>query len=93
MHEKVRAHVIIRGWVQGVAFRYKTKTAACEHDLTGWVKNKADGSVEAVFEGDKEKVLSLLSWCEKGPTMAVVKSLEVDWKEYSAEFKGFDIRF
>ncbi len=93
MSDKVRAHVVIRGWVQGVAFRYKTKGAACEHQVTGWVRNKGDGSVEAVFEGEKNKVESLLKWCEKGPPMAVVKAVEVDWEEYTNGFEGFDIRF
>ncbi len=93
MSEKVRAHVQIRGWVQGVAFRYKTKGAACENDVTGWVRNKGDGSVEAVFEGNKKKVESVLKWCEKGPTMAVVKDVIVQWEDYKGEFSGFDIRF
>jgi acylphosphatase len=93
MSEKVRAHVVIKGWVQGVAFRYKTKGAACEYQVTGWVRNKADGSVEAVFEGEKSQVESLLKWCEKGPPMAVVKGVDVSWEEYRQEFAGFDIRF
>ncbi len=93
MSEKVRAHVVIKGWVQGVAFRYKTKGAACEHQVTGWVRNKADGSVEAVFEGEKSQVESLLKWCEKGPPMAVVKGVDVSWETYAEEFAGFDIRF
>ena len=93
MSEKVRAHVIISGWVQGVAFRYKTKGAACEYQVTGWVKNKADGTVEAVFEGDKTQVQSVISWCEKGPRMAVVKEVAVTWEEYTGNFSDFDIRF
>lgn len=93
MSEKVRARIIIKGWVQGVAFRYKTKGAACEYQVTGWVRNKADGSVEAVFEGDKPQVESLLKWCEKGPKMAVVKEVDVSWEDYTGGFTDFDIRF
>ncbi|MBU1171251.1 MAG: acylphosphatase [Proteobacteria bacterium] len=93
MSDKVRARVNIRGWVQGVAFRYKTKSAACEHQVNGWVRNRADGSVEAVFEGDKEQVDALLTWCEKGPKMAVVKEVKVSWETFTGEFSEFDIRF
>jgi acylphosphatase len=93
MAENVRAHVIIKGWVQGVAFRYNTKGAACEHQVTGWVKNKSDGSVEAVFEGGKTQVDAMLKWCEKGPKMAVVKAVEVVWEDYTGGYAGFDIRF
>jgi acylphosphatase len=93
MSDNVRARVRISGWVQGVAFRFKTKGAACENDVTGWVKNKADGSVEALFEGEKDKVDIVLKWCEKGPAMAVVKNVAVEWEEYKGEFSGFDIRF
>ena len=93
MSDNVRAHVNIKGWVQGVAFRYNTKSAACEHGVKGWVRNKADGSVEAIFEGTRDKVDSLLVWCKNGPKMAVVKDVEVTWESFTGEFKDFDIRF
>jgi acylphosphatase len=93
MSEKVRAHVLIRGWVQGVAFRYKTRNAAIENGVTGWVRNKADGSVEAVFEGDRVNVEDVVRWCENGPPMAVVKDLDIQWEKYVGEFSEFDIRF
>ena len=93
MSENVRAHVMIKGWVQGVAFRYNTKSAACEYDVKGWVRNKADGSVEAIFEGAKDKVEALLGWCKKGPKMAVVKNIDVTWESFTGEFSEFDIRF
>lgn len=93
MSDKVRARVNIKGWVQGVAFRGKTKAAACELQVNGWVRNKADGSVEAVFEGDKSQVESLLAWCEKGPKMAVVKEVIVTWEAFTGDFSDFDIRF
>lgn len=93
MSDNVRAHVFIKGWVQGVAFRYNTKSAACEHEVTGYVRNKADGSVEAVFEGTKDKVESLLHWCKTGPKMAVVKDVVVNWETFTGEFSDFEIRF
>lgn len=93
MSDNVRARVIIKGWVQGVAFRYNTKTAACERQVRGWVRNKADGSVEAVFEGEKNRVDAILDWCKTGPKMAVVKDIEVNWEPYTGDFSDFDIRF
>ncbi|GAB6094462.1 acylphosphatase [Desulfatiferula olefinivorans] len=93
MSDNVRARVIIKGWVQGVAFRYNTKAAACERQVTGWVRNKADGSVEAVFEGGREQVEAIVAWCKKGPRMAVVKDVEVSWEPFAGDLKEFDIRF
>jgi acylphosphatase len=93
MADKVRAHVNIHGWVQGVAFRYNTQHAACDHQVFGWVRNRADGSVEAVFEGDKDNVDALLAWCEKGPKRAVVKEVNVEWETFTGDYSSFDIRF
>lgn len=93
MSDNVRAHVYIKGRVQGVAFRYHAKSTACDHGVNGWVRNKADGSVEAIFEGKRDKVDSLLAWCKVGPRMAVVKDVEVTWEEFTGDLKAFDIRF
>ncbi|MBW1956373.1 MAG: acylphosphatase, partial [Deltaproteobacteria bacterium] len=56
MEEKVRAHVVIHGRVQGVFFRMETRKTALRHEVDGWVRNNPDGTVEAVFEGDKPRV-------------------------------------
>jgi acylphosphatase len=57
------------------------------------VRNKKDGSVEAVFEGDKANVDSILNWCENGPRMAVVNDVNVKWEDYTGSFSSFDITF
>lgn len=93
MSDKVRVHVIITGRVQGVAYRYSTQDAAYRFNVFGWVRNKKDGRVEAVFEGEKADVDSMLAWCETGPRMAEVKNVAVTWEEYSGEFSSFDITF
>jgi acylphosphatase len=91
--KKVRAHVVVDGRVQGVCFRLDTRRAASERHIKGWVKNLADGRVEAVFEGDEADVKSMLKWCEGGPPLASVSDVSVAWETYTGEFDGFDITF
>jgi acylphosphatase len=93
MGKKVKAHVVITGKVQGVFFRMETKQAADRYGVQGWARNKSDGSVEALFEGDKEKVASIVEWCRQGPPFAKVNNIDVDWQEYKGEFKDFKIRY
>ncbi len=94
MESKVRAHVMITGRVQGVFFRMETRRAVERiGDLTGWVRNTHDGSVEAVFEGDKAKIDSALKWCQQGSPHSIVEHVDVDWEEYTGEFSGFDVTY
>jgi len=87
----VRAHVIIRGMVQGVYFRAHTRDEAKAHNITGWVKNRRDGGVEAVLEGREEDVKKVIAWCHKGPAWARVTDVHVDWQDYAGEFKALSI--
>ena len=89
----VRAHVIISGLVQGVFFRAHTRDFARKFNVSGWVKNRHDGNVEAVFEGDEEDVTSIIDWCHDGPPGARVSGVDVKWEEYKDEFKGFEITY
>ena len=93
MGETVRAHVYISGRVQGVCYRMETRDAARRHNVTGWVKNKMDGSVEAVFEGDAENVHAIIEWCRQGPANALVRDVDIQWEVYTGEFREFDITF
>ena len=88
----VRAHLFITGRVQGVFFRACTRKEAQKRKLTGWVKNLYDGRVEAVFEGEEEAVQSMISWCHKGPSHAVVTDVSVKIEEASGKYTVFDIR-
>jgi acylphosphatase len=87
----VRAHVIVRGMVQGVYFRVHTRDEAIACNVKGWVKNRRDGGVEAVFEGNEEDVKKVIDWCHRGPAWARVTDVRVDWQEYAGEFKEFII--
>jgi acylphosphatase len=91
--KNVRVHVYIRGRVQGVFFRASTREVAERLGLTGWVRNLADGGVEAVFEGPEDRVRQAVSWCSKGPPGAYVSDVQEQWLDYTGEFKGFEIRY
>ena len=93
MENKTRAHAIISGRVQGVFFRMETKRAADGFGVCGWVKNRLDGTVEAVFEGDRDRVDAILDWCREGPPAAKVTDVNVSWEDYSGEFTGFVVDF
>ena len=93
MENKVRAHVIISGRVQGVFFRVETKRAADGFGVLGWVRNRRDGTVEALIEGDRDRVDALLEWCKEGPPHAQVSDVDVDWEAYAGEFTAFDITY
>ena len=87
----VRAHVVISGIVQGVFFRHYTRERASELGAKGWVKNRMDGKVEAVFEGEKEKVDELIRWCHRGPSGARVTDVDVGWEDHMDEFRSFSV--
>jgi acylphosphatase len=91
-NDVVRAHARIAGRVQGVGFRYATADEAEHRHLSGWVRNLADGGVEAVFEGQREVVEEMVRWCHRGPPGAFVRDLKVDWDEPLDHFARFDIR-
>jgi acylphosphatase len=86
-----RAHVRVTGRVQGVGFRYSTRSRAESLGVSGWVRNRLDGDVEAVFEGPRERVELLVRWCRQGPSGAYVDEIHVEWLEPEGE-EGFAIR-
>ncbi|MHA1506503.1 MAG: acylphosphatase [Candidatus Asgardarchaeia archaeon] len=89
----VRAHVFISGIVQGVFFRATMREMALKLGVKGWVRNLPDGRVEAVIEGEKEKVEKMIEWCHHGPPSARVEKVEVKWEEFKGEFDTFRIKF
>lgn len=91
--EKARLHIFVAGIVQGVFFRANTREEAISLGLSGWVRNCLDGRVEAVFEGEKDKVEKILKWCKKGPPGAMVRNVEENWEETIGEFDSFSIKY
>ena len=86
----MRRRVIAHGRVQGVGFRYALERAAEARGVTGWVRNRADGILEAVFEGEPEAVESLVRFCGEGPRGAAVERVEV-FEEEPEGLSRFDV--
>ena len=91
--DKRRVHVWIKGRVQGVFFRAYTRDAAIQAGVAGWVRNLPDGRVEAVFEGDPEKVREVIEWCRQGSPFSRVEQLEVNEEPFTGEFDKFAITY
>ena len=90
---KINVHVIISGHVQGVWYRASTKQKAEQLGITGWVRNTADGCVEAVFEGEEKKVEELIRWCHHGPPLAKIDKVEIKNQKSINGFNDFLIKY
>jgi len=88
---EIRAHVLISGRVQGVFFRTSTKNQAEQLGLKGWVRNKPDGKVEAIFEGEENIVKEIINWCHRGPKLSNVTDVKLDYQKFLNEFEDFSI--
>jgi acylphosphatase len=91
MSDAVAVHLFVHGRVQGVFYRAKTQKVAEGLGLTGWVKNCDDGSVEIHAEGSKAKLEELIEWCRKGPVLASVSNMDLNWLKAEG-LSAFDIR-
>lgn len=90
---RIRVKLTVRGQVQGVGFRYFTRRTAETLQLTGWVRNCADGSVEAVLEGAEDSVNAALEYLRQGPEGGYVDTLHCEKLPYQGDFDGFEVRF
>ena len=88
---KIRTMVTITGLVQGVSFRQHTLQEARRLNVSGWVKNLSDGSVQGCFEGEKGDVEALIEWCHHGPSGARVTGVTVKHEPFSGAFASFSI--
>ena len=96
----VRVHVIIKGFVQGIGFRYFLKQKADELGLAGWVRNLPagrqgiqEGNVEAVFEGREDSVEKAIAVCKEGPPFANVEHVTVERSEANGNLQEFTIKY
>ncbi len=85
-------HVVVSGMVQGVYFRASTRQVAAGMGLTGWVRNRHDGAVEAVIQGSPPAVDAMVDWCRNGPPHARVDTLDCDEIGVDRSLAGFGIR-
>lgn len=90
--KKINFHVIISGRVQGVWFRQSTKQKAEQLGIKGWVRNKSDGTVEAVFEGETEAVSKMIDWCHQGPNLSKVKDVKTTRREVTEGLEDFSVK-
>ena len=88
----VAAHLIVRGVVQGVGFRYFVYRQAALLGLTGWTRNRPDGTVEIAAEGSRAQLEGLIKEVRVGPRSARVSDVQVDWREATGNYQTFDIR-
>jgi acylphosphatase len=91
MTEQVRARLTITGRVQGVAYRASAQEEGLRLGLVGLVRNRPDGSVEAVVEGSKQAVEEFIRWCRRGPPAARVADVQVAWSQPSGEYRDLGI--
>jgi len=91
MSARIRRRVVVSGRVQGVAFRASARREARAAGVAGFVRNLADGRVEAVLEGEPEAVAVVLAWCREGPSHARVDRVETH-DEAPEGLSGFEIR-
>ena len=86
-----RVQLFVRGRVQGVFFRAAAQREARRLGVCGWVKNRNDGSVEVLAEGEEDAIKAIVSWAQHGPSAARVEHVDVRWKGYTGEFAEFRI--
>ncbi|PIY95140.1 MAG: acylphosphatase [Candidatus Levybacteria bacterium CG_4_10_14_0_8_um_filter_35_23] len=79
-------HLVISGFVQGVGYRQFTKKTSLGLDLKGWVKNIDEGRVEVLFSGSKESIKRAIKACRKGPFLARVKNIDIEWEDKNMDF-------
>ena len=86
-----QVQLTVRGRVQGVFFRASAQREARRMGLTGWVKNRQDGSVEMLVEGEEDGLKDLIAWANRGPSASRVERVDVRWRSYTGEFPDFRI--
>jgi acylphosphatase len=92
MPEKSRVHVVVRGVVQGVGYRYFAVDEARDRSLAGWVRNLPDGSVEATVEGESGLVEEFIARLRIGPPSSRVTAVQVQRERFAGEFDSFTVR-
>ena len=87
-----RIHLVIKGRVQGVYYRKSATDQALQLGITGWVRNRRDGSVELVGEGPRAQLQLFMDWCWSGPQFARVTNIDAQWLLATGAMVGFEVR-
>lgn len=88
---EIGVHIIVKGLVQGVGFRYYAVRQASQLSVKGYVRNLYNGDVEIEAEGDRSLIKEFIKQVKIGPRSAQVKDLKIEWTEYQNRFKGFEV--
>lgn len=91
--ERQRFHASISGRVQGVGFRYHARETARDLGITGYVRNRSDGTVEVLAEGEEGALRQFLSWLHTGPRLARVENVDTNWESFEGDFETFGVRY
>jgi acylphosphatase len=89
--DTTQAHVVARGRVQGVYYRGSLKQQADAHGVSGWVRNRPDGAVEALLQGPHGAVVTVADWMRGGPPRARVESVDIEWTDVRDPMQGFEV--
>ncbi len=92
MTDMVRAYIWVKGHVQGVGFRAHVEYHARQIGITGWVRNVGYDSVEAIAEGEREKVERFIETMKQGPSMSRVDESKAEWENPTGEFQDFGVK-
>lgn len=87
----IQKNILVKGFVQGVSYRKHTRRVAANLGVTGWVRNRSDGTVEACLEGDEGAVDALTAWCAFGPRRGHVEEVLASRGDYTGQFREFSI--
>lgn len=90
---EVAVHIIVKGMVQGVGFRYFTIRKAAELNLTGWVKNLYNGTVEVEAEGERGLIEEFIKDLRAGPPMSSVRDIKIEWLNFENKYTKFDVKY
>lgn len=90
-YQRTAIHIVVHGYVQGVGFRYYTRTHAQRLGILGWVRNNLDGTVEIQAEGTRYNLEAFVNAVKRGPSHGAVQDLELSWENPSGEHHGFNI--
>jgi acylphosphatase len=93
MNVQKRVKLRVFGIVQGVFYRTSAIKEAKQFNVVGWIKNRADSTVECVAEGSKENLEKFINWCRDGPEHAKVERIDVEWLDFKNEFTEFKIEY
>ncbi len=92
MEGEATAHVVVTGRVQGVGFRWSLVEVAEQQGVRGWVRNRADGAVEAMLQGPRSRVDAVIAWMRRGPPGALVRDAQIEMLADAEPHEGFEIR-